>query len=112
MHPLELSGLQVLEILLEGPFVKLGQKGGRGGGIQLLDSFDELTFRHRRFTFEKDGGRKCLPTSHRKSQCPNLNLRAKPPSLPPIGRIPLPICTKCRPRPAWAARITWPLTTR
>src|SRR2546423_9798940 len=108
MHPLELSGLQMLEILFESPFVKLGQKGGGGGGIQLLDSFDELTFRHRRFTFEKDGRRKCLPTSHRNSQCPNLNVPVKAPQPRPIRATLSPICTKCPPPRASAARIMWP----
>jgi hypothetical protein len=57
MHPLQLRRLQMLQILLERSFIKLGQKGGGGGWIELADSFNQLTFRHRRFTFKKmDGG--------------------------------------------------------
>src|SRR6266850_4124574 len=104
MHPLKLRGLQMLQVLFQGPFVKLGQKRGRGGRIELPNPFDQLTFGHGRFTFGYEDAWSVLlkvRLSHRKSQCLNLNLRAKPPILPPNRRTRLPICTKCPPRPAW-----------
>ncbi len=51
MHMLALGALEVLEVLLEGGFIKLCEEIGLGRRVKAANVIDQLTFGHGRFTF-------------------------------------------------------------
>ena len=55
MHPLQLRRLQMLQILLQRPLIKLRQKWRVRGWIQFTDPINQLTFTHSMLTFGSVG---------------------------------------------------------